>query len=130
MDFKWTFLFNYSFNLLYWFILVMRNNIMFCGFISFFLLLNYYYYLLYGIYEHTLKQIHTFNKFKQAICAVPSLARVNMTLKCTFLLSYNRVQLLLTPMATRYSESQVLSFDSTKIMPLFYIWRMVKMSHQ
>lgn len=31
-----TFLFSYSFNLLYWFILVMRNNIMFCGFISFF----------------------------------------------------------------------------------------------
>lgn len=29
------FLFSYSFNLLYWFILVMRNNIMFCGFISF-----------------------------------------------------------------------------------------------
>lgn len=29
MDF---FLFSYSFNLLYWFILVMRNNIMFCGF--------------------------------------------------------------------------------------------------
>lgn len=62
-------LFSYSFNLLYWFILVMRNNIMFCGFISFFLLLNYnnyYYYLLYGIYDHTLKQIHTFNKFKQS----------------------------------------------------------------
>lgn len=71
-------LFSYSFNLLYWFILVMRNNIMFCGFISFFfLLLNYYYYyLLYGIYEHTLIQIHAFNKFKQAICAVPSLGRV------------------------------------------------------
>lgn len=30
-------IFSYSFNLLYWFILVMRNNIMFCGFISFFL---------------------------------------------------------------------------------------------
>lgn len=29
-------LFSYSFNLLYLFILVMRNNIMFCGFISFF----------------------------------------------------------------------------------------------
>lgn len=71
-------LFSYSFNLLYLFILVMRNNIMFCGFISFFSLLldYYYYYLLYGIYEHTLIQIHTFDKFKQAICAVPSLGRV------------------------------------------------------
>lgn len=74
MDFEWT-LFSYNFNLLYWFILAMRNNIMFCGFISFFFLLNYYY-LLYGIYEHTLKQIHTFNKIKQAIRAVPSLGRV------------------------------------------------------
>lgn len=72
-------MFSYSFNLLYWFILVMRNNIMFCGFISFSLLLNYYYYynyLLYGIYGHTLIQIHTFNKFKRAICAVSSLGRV------------------------------------------------------
>lgn len=33
MDF---FLFSYSFNLLYWFILVMRNNIMFVDFISIF----------------------------------------------------------------------------------------------
>lgn len=47
-------LFSYSFNLLYCFILVMRNNIMFCGFFFFFLLLNCYYYLMYGIYEHTL----------------------------------------------------------------------------
>lgn len=42
----------------------------------FFLLLSYYYYLLYGIYEHTLIQIHTFNKFNQAICAVSYLERV------------------------------------------------------
>lgn len=69
---------------------------MFCGFISFFLLLNYYYYyLLYGIYEHTLKkQIHTFNKFKQAICAVPSLGRVMYDFEMHFfLLSDNPVQL-------------------------------------
>lgn len=36
----------------------MRNNIMFCGFISFSFFLNYYYYLLYGIYEHTQTNTH------------------------------------------------------------------------
>lgn len=46
---------------------------MFCEF-SFPFLLNYYYYLLYVIYEH--RQIHTLDKIKLAIWAVPSLRRV------------------------------------------------------
>lgn len=65
---------------------------MFCEF-SFPFLLNYYY-LLYVIYEH--RQIHTLDKIKLAIRAVPSLRRVVMTLKCTFMLSDNQLHLLLT----------------------------------
>lgn len=84
-------LFSYSFNLLYCFILVMRNNIMFCGFSSF-LLLNYYY-LLYGIYEHTLKYTNVTNSSKQYVLFL--LRREwYLTLRCTLLLF--GCQLLLT----------------------------------
>lgn len=78
-------LFSYSFNLLYCFILVMRNNIMFCGFSSF-LLLNYYY-LLYGIYEHTLKYTRLTNSSKQYVLFL-HWREGYLTLRCTFLLSH------------------------------------------
>lgn len=81
-------LFSYSFNLLYWFILVMRNNIMFCGFISSFFFFCWIIIIIIiccmvFMNTHSYKYTHSTNSSKQYVLFL-LWGEWCLTLKCTF----------------------------------------------
>lgn len=126
------FLFSYSFNLLYWFILVMRNNIMFCGFISFF----FYWIIIIIIIiccmvfmdTHSYKYTHSTNSSEQYVLFL-LWGDWCMTLKCTFFcFLINNFDIHPHILVIWYSKSQLLSFGNANIEPLFGVRRMVQTS--